>query len=235
MNNLYLLLIAVLVLFSWVGNIYTLTLPDGSMLPNLLSEEGVRWLVRHSLDNIASAPFAEVLLVLIMVGALRGSRLLDVLTRRVRLITRRDRYAFRTALAVFLVGVCSVGIGLLPGGNLLGVTGYVAGGPFSNGWLFLLALLVCLPSMIYGWMSGRCRGEREIFVGMASEVASYADCLVTLVVASQLVAIMRYVCLFDLLGMSHGMREGVVAIVYFVPLIVSFITKNFIHDTSSTE
>ena len=49
----YTLLIIVAILFSWVGNIYGLLLPDGEVLPNLLSEESVRWFVRNSMDHIS--------------------------------------------------------------------------------------------------------------------------------------------------------------------------------------
>lgn len=235
MNSLYLLLIAALVLFSWVGSAYALPLPDGGILPNVLSGEGVRWLVRHSIDNISAAPFVEVLLVLIAVGALRSSGMLDAMIHRERYTARRDRYALRTALVVLVIGVCVVLVSIAPGGNLLGVTGHIAGGPFSTGWLFLLTLVVSLPSIVYGWMSGHCRGERELFAGLASEVVSYAGYFVTLVVASQLVAIMQYVRLFDLCGASYAVQRVVIASIYAVPLIVLFITKNFIHDTSSIE
>ena len=233
MNSLYLLLIAIVVLFSWVGSVYALPLPNGDVLPNLLSEEGIRWVVRHSIDNIASAPFAEVLLILISIGALRSSGLLDVIIHRDT--ARRERYALRSALAVLFACVGLLLLGLIPGGNLLGVTGHIEGGPFAAGWIFLLTLVLSLPSIVYGWMSGNYHGKKEVFSGLASEVVSYASSFVTLVVASQLVALMRYVRLFDLLGVSPTMQGIVVALIYAMPLIVLFITKNFIHDTSSFE
>ena len=235
MNSLYLLLIAIVVLFSWVGSVYALPLPNGDVLPNLLSEEGLRWMVRHSIDNVASAPFAEVFLILISIGALRSSGLLDVIIHRERLVARRERYALRSALVVLFVCVGLLLVELMPGGNLLGVTGHIEGGPFAAGWLFLLTLVVGLPSIVYGWMSGNYHGEKDIFTGLSSEVASYANYFVTLVVASQLVAIIRYVHLFDLLGTSQLVQEIVIALIYAIPLLVLFITKNFINDTSSTE
>lgn len=235
MNSLYLLLIAIVVLFSWLGSAYALPLPDGGVLPNLLSGEGMRWLVRHSVDNIAAAPLVEVLLVLISAGALHSSGLFDAMIHRERHTVRRDRHALRIALVVLVICACVVLVSIAPGGNLLGVTGHIAGGPFSTGWLFLLTLVVTLPSIVYGWMNGNWHGEREVFAGLSSKIASYAGYFVTLVLASQLVAIVQYVRLFDLCGVSYTVQRVFVACIYCVPLIFSFITKNFIHDTSSIE
>lgn len=233
MNSLYLLLVAIVVLFSWVGSVYALPLPNGEVLPNLLSEEGIRWIVRHSIENIAAAPFAEVILILISIGALRSSGLLEVIIHRDT--ARRERYALRSALAVFFACVGLLLLGLIPGGNLLGVTGHIEGGPFAAGWLFLLTLVLSLPSIVYGWMSGNYHGKKDVFSGLSCEVVSYASYFVTLVVASQLVAVMRYVCVFDLLGTPHTVQEIVVDLIYAIPLIVLFITKKFGHDTSSVE
>ena len=62
-SMLYLLLFVALVVFSWVANIYGLTLPSGSLVPSLFSEESVRWFVRHGVDNVSAAPLGQVLLV----------------------------------------------------------------------------------------------------------------------------------------------------------------------------
>lgn len=235
MTNLYLLLLVVVVLFSWVGSIYALLLPDGSVLPNLLSEEGVRWFVRHSIDNMSSAPFVEVLLVMIAVGALRKSGLLSALLHRNSLSERHHRHALYIALVVWLGCLCLVLWGILPGGNLLSVTGHIAGGPFASGWLYLLTLVMCVPCIVYGLICGQWRNSREVFAGLSSEIASRASCFVTYVVASQLVAAMQYIRLSELLGMSYVMQRMVVVLIYVVPLAVLFVTDKSIYESSSVE
>ena len=235
MTNFYLLLIAVVVLFSWVGSIYALLLPDGSVLPNLLSEEGVRWFVRHSIDNVSAAPFVEVMFVLIAIGSLRSSGLLSALFCRSFLTERRHRHALYITLAVWVGGLCFVLWGILPGGNLLSVTGHVAGGPFASGWLFLLALVTSVPCIVYGRMSGQWRNSREVFVGLSSEIASCANYFVTLVVASQLLAAMKYVRLPELLGISYTIQRIVALLVYVIPLIVLYVTDKSIYESSSIE
>lgn len=235
MTNLYLLLLLVVVLFSWVGSVYALLLPDGSVLPNLLSEEGVRWCVRHSIDNISAAPFVEVLLVLIVIGALRSSGLWSALFHRSSLIERRHRHALYVAFVVWLGCLCLVLWGVLPGGNLLSVTGHVAGGPFASGWLYLFTLVTSVPCIVYGRMSGLWRNSKEVFVGLSSVIASCASYFVTLVVASQLVAAMQYIRLPELLGISYAVQRILAVLIYIIPLIVLLVTDKSIYESSSIE
>ena len=235
MNSLYLLLIAIVVLFSWLGSAYALPLPDGGILPNLLSGEGMRWLVRHSVDNIAAAPLVEVLLVLISAGALHSSGLFDAMIHRERHTVRRDRHALRIALVVLVICACVVLVSIAPGGNLLGVTGHIAGGPFATGWLFLLALVVIIPCILYGYMSGQWHTREELFTGITSELSTCASYFVTLIVASQLMGIAQYTHLFELIKAPSIVRDIIEASIYILPLIALYINKHFTHDTSATE
>ena len=115
---------------------------------------------------------------------------------------------------------------------LLSVTGHIAGGPFSSGWLFLLAVVICLPCIIYGRMSGQWHTEKEILVGLSAEIVRCADCFVTCIVASQLVATMRYVCLFDLLGWSDTLITLAETIVYALPFIWRWLMSSGAHRIS---
>lgn len=234
MNSIYLVLIVILVLFSWVGSVYGLLLPDGTLLPNLLSEEGVRWFVRHSMDNVSAAPFVEVLLVLLAVGSLRSSGLWHALWHRTGLV-QRQRHALLVALGVMVVCIGIVLAGIVPGGNLLSVTGHIAGGPFAAGWPFLLTLVIVFPCIVYGKMCGQWHTSKELYAGLASSVVSHAGYFITLVVVSQLVAAMRYVRLFQLLGLSSVMQTFCIGLIYAIPLIFLFVTNKTPHDTSSIE
>ena len=231
----YLLLIVFLVLFSWAGNIYGVTLSDGTLLPNLLSQEGIRWLVRHSIDNISAAPLAEVLLALILIGALRSSGLWSSLVHRESRSIQRTRHALHMALILFAACILAVLIGITPGGNLLSVTGHIAGGPFASGWLFLLTLTGIAPCILFGYMSDQWHTREELFIGITSEITSCTCYLVTLIVASQLIAMVRYIHLFELLKASSITQDIIETLVYIPPLIALYIKKHFTHDTSSAE
>lgn len=234
MSSVYLLLFVILVLLSWVGSVYGLTLPDGSLMPNLLSEEGVRWFVRHSMDNISAAPFAEVALGLIAVGALRGSGLWYALWHRSQVV-QRHRHALLISLLVMTICALVVVWGILPGGNLLSVTGHLFGGPFGSGWPFLLWLVMIVPCIVFGKISGQWHTTDELYEGLTSAIVSYANYFVTLVVASQLIAGMHYVRLFYLLGLSSVMQNLCFGLIYAIPLIILFVTNKSQNDTSSAE
>ena len=226
---IYLLLIVVLVAFSWIGSVYGLMQPDGTMLPSLLSAESVRWFVRHGIDNIAAAPIVEVLLALLMVGAVEESGIGKILSGIVRehtlpFLSRHQRYALHVSLAVFVVCVFVVAVGLVgPGGNLLSVTGRIAGGPFARGWLPLLCICVCVPCVFYGWIADLWNTERDVLSGLTAAIARCSGYFVTLIVASQLMAIVQYLRLFELVGWGSGAVSVCAAIVYGLPLVVSVV------------
>lgn len=226
-STLYVLLLLLVVLFSWIANMYGLLLPDGEVMPSILSADGTRWLVRHSLDNVVAAPVASVLLVLMMVGMLRNIGLVGgavYLFREHRFpsLSPRQRYASRVSWGVFGVLVSLVLMGILvPGGNLLSVTGHIVGGPLSEGWLFVLFGVISVPCLLYGWMAGMWRTERDVLNAFSSEVARCSSYFVTLIVASQLVGALHYIRLFELIGWGELPLAICVTVLYGLPLIIS--------------
>ena len=226
---LYLLLIAILVVFSWVGSVYGLVLSDGTMLPNLLSADSVRWFVRHSIGNIASAPIVEVLLVLMTMSAVKQSGILKILSDLLREhtlgpLSRQQRYALHISVSVFVVCIILVGIGLVgPNANLLSVTGGIAGGPFAQGWLPLLCVCVSVPCIVYGWISDLWHTERDVLSGITAFISHYSGYFVTLIVASQLMATMQYLRLFELVGWGSTPTSVCATIVYGLPLLVAIV------------
>ena len=234
MNSIYLLLIAVLALFSWVGSVFGIMLPDDTPIPCMLSEESIRWFVRHSMDNLSAAPFAEVSLVLLAAGSIRSSGLWHALRHQSQL-SQRQRHALFTALTV--MGACTVLIllGIRPGGNLLSVTGHLSGGPFATGWCLLLTMEVLIPCIVYGKMCGRWNTSDRLYAGISSAIASCSSYFITLIIASQLVASIRYIRLFHLAGLSSTIQDFCISLIYAIPLITLFVTNKKPHDTSSTE
>lgn len=224
-TSLYLLLLLLLVLFSWVGSAYGLVLPDGTLLPNLLGPDSVRYFVRHGIEHISATPVVEVLLLLLMIGAVGQSglwnHLLSVMhLRTVSSLTRRHSYALRVSVVVFVICVAIVLMGLVgPRGNLLSVTGSIAGGPFSCGWLLLLAVCVVLPSICYGVMSGLWSSEDEVLSAITAVIARRSDYFVTLIVASQVMAAVQYLGLYQLLGWGDFSVGLFTFLIYGLPLV----------------
>lgn len=226
-TSIYICLLLVLVFFSWIASIYGIVLPDGEVMPSLLSADSLRWFVRHSMEIIAAAPLAQVLLVMLMVGAVRSCGLIRYVGHLVREhktlpLVHRQRHALRIALLVFGVCVAMVLSGIVaPGGNLLSVTGHIVGGPLSRGWLFLLCPVVCVPCLIYGRLSGLWRTEYELLGFLTSEIARCSGYFVTLVVAALVMAALHYVGSFELLGWGDSAISIFSLVLYGLPLAVA--------------
>ena len=202
-------------------------LPNGAVMPSLLSADSMRWFVRHSMEIIEAAPLAQVLLILLMVGTIRSCGLIRYVAHLMREhkalpLVHRQKHAIRIALLVFGVSVALVLSGILtPDGNLLSVTGHIAGGPFSRGWLFLLCLVVCVPCLVYGRLSDLWHTEYELLGFLTSEIARCSGYFVTLVVAALFMAALHYVGLFELLGWSGSVVAIFSMVLYGLPLAVT--------------
>lgn len=223
-TTIYICLLLVLVFASWIASIYGVMLPNGEVMPSLLSADSLRWFVRHSMEIIAAAPLAQVVLILLMVGTIRSCGLIRYVAHllcehKALPLVHRQKHALRIALLVFGVFVALVLSGILtPDGNLLSVTGHIAGGPFSRGWLFLLCLVVCVSCLIYGRLSDLWHTEYELFGFLTSEIARCSGYFVTLVVAALFMAALHYVGLFELLGWGGSAVTIFSLVLYGLPL-----------------
>lgn len=226
-TTIYICFLLVLVFVSWIASIYGLMLPNGAVMPSLLSADSMRWFVRHSMEIIEAAPLAQVLLILLMVGTIRSCGLIRYVAHLMREhkalpLVHRQKHATHIALLVFGVFVALVLSGILtPDGNLLSVTGHIAGGPFSRGWLFLLCLVVCVPCLVYGRLSDLWHTEYELLGFLTSEIARCSGYFVTLVVAALFMAALHYVGLFELLGWSDSVVAIFSMVLYGLPLAVT--------------
>lgn len=223
---IYLLLLLSVALGSWVCSVYALSSADGVAVVNMLDAVGVRWMVRHSMEYIAGAPFVEVVLVLLMIGAVKQCGLGECFPlwgdkRRMSALSKRQSYALYGALgiAVSLFAVVLLGV-LPPGRNLLSVTGHFSGSPLAAGWLFLLCMLVCIPCLCYGWLSDMWRSERDVLRALSSEVSRCSGYFVTLVVAAILMAALQYTQLLNMVGWADG-SSVIAAVLYGLPFLAS--------------
>ena len=230
-TTIYICLLLVLVFVSWIASIYGVVLSNGEVMPSLLSADSLRWFVRHSMEIIAAAPLAHVLLILLMVGTVRSCGLLRYVVHLMREhkalpLVHRQKHALRIALLVFGVFVALVLSGILtPDGNLLSVTGHIVGGPLSRGWLFLLCLVVCVPCLIYSRLSDLWHTEYELLGFLTSEIARCSGYFVTLVVAALFMAALHYIGLFELLGWSDSAISIFSLMLYGLPLAVAVCKK----------
>lgn len=230
---LYFILWLVVVLFSWMDSVYELiTLSPSSngemghtVVQNLLSAESVRWLVRNVIPNFLQSPVGEALLVLTALGVIDRSGLLSLLfgfVRR-RKSSVKQRRAFIISLFSFLLIVAVLSLSIIrPWGILLGVTGSLSQSPFAHGLLFLVAFVLSVTGIVYGSLSGEFRSTGDVVEGLTHYLSLYASFFLTLFMASQLVACIRYSQLNVMLGIGEESFEYIAQAIYWLPLLYLF-------------
>ena len=134
---LFMLLTLLLVLISWIASVYEI-----GNVQSLLSAEGIRWMLGHTVSKYVQAPALAIVLVILMgAGVCVRSGLSDVLRRffkKGQLLSRRERRALRSACLALLIYIMLIVVSLFfPWNFLQGVTGSWLHSPFSRGTVYL--------------------------------------------------------------------------------------------------
>ena len=217
----YLLLLAVIILASWIGSIMEISRVDGNgelVLRSVLGVSGIRWVVRTAASCLGNAPVCNALMLFIAVGAGRGSGLFRAVSR-LRNLSPKETTAIFISLVALAIYIFLIVLGIFAGSHLLlGVTGSLKGSPLYDGFMFLLMLAVCLPSLVYGLSTQTFRTAGDCADAFCTILPPFAHFLVTMLVASQLLQTLEYTHIDALLGMTpHAMRV-VSFLVYWLPL-----------------
>lgn len=139
-----------LCLVSWIVSVL---LPE-SGVRSAFSGEGLRWLMGHYAEFLASPFLAWLLLLSMAYGTCRGSGIGRLLVPG-RAIRYRERIAVVTALctAVVYLGVVAL-LSLIPHAMLLSATGRLFPSPFASALVPLACFGTILVSVVYGVVSG---------------------------------------------------------------------------------
>lgn len=217
----YLLLLIAVILASWIGSV----LEIGSMgtnsemaLRSVLGVSGIRWMVRSAASCLGNAPIGNALMIFIAYGAGKGSGLFRAFSR-VRNLSPKETIALYTSLIVLTVYILLIVLGVFAGSHLLlGVTGTLKGSPLYQGLIFLLMLAVCLPSLVYGLSTETFRTVSDCVRAFSTIIAPFAEFLVTMLVASQLLQTLEYTHINTMVGLTDGTMRVVSFLVYWMPL-----------------
>ena len=217
----YLLLLAVIILASWIGSIMEISRVDGNgelALRSVLGVSGIRWVVRTAASCLGNAPVGNALMLFIAVGAGRGSGLFRAVSR-MRNLSPKETTAIFISLVALAIYIFLIVLGIFAGSHLLlGVTGSLKGSPLYDGFMFLLMLAVCLPSLVYGLSTQTFRTAGDCADAFCTILPPFAHFLVTMLVASQLLQTIEYTHIDALLGMTPNAMRIVSFLVYWLPL-----------------
>lgn len=216
----FFLMTLVLALCSWVGSVYGM-----GQVQSLLSAEGVRWVLGHTLENYVQAPALGVVLVLFMgLGVGYRSGLYDALSRflhKEKMLSRKERRALTLAVVVFLLWGMLLGVFLfLPWNLFWGVTGGWLHSPISKGVFYLLAVGIGLVGMVYGYAVDVYRTFSDVFQGMSCLIARRAPFFVTLFFVVQFFEALEYVRLVESLHCPEEVVEVIYQLCCFVPVFI---------------
>jgi p-aminobenzoyl-glutamate transporter AbgT len=220
---IYLMLLVLVILASWIGSIMEIRRVGGNgelLLRSVLGESGIRWAVRTAASCMSIAPVGNALMLFIAVGAGRASGLFRAVSR-IGNLSPKERNAIYISTAVLLVYVCLIVLGVFSGSHLLlGITGHLAGSPLYDGFMFLLMLAVCLPSLVFGLSTETFRTAYDCVKAFCTILTPFAQFLVTMLIAAQLIQTLEYTHIDRLIGLDESLYGYLSFVIYWLPLPV---------------
>lgn len=205
----------VVALLSWVGSIY-----GWPSVQSLLSEDGVRWELRHILSNYVQTPALGIVLVMCMglgIGIKAG--LYNACRRFLRSgkqLSGKERRAFVLSMLV-LLGYFIIVLFSIP--HLKSVTGSILHSPFWDGFFYILSFGLGLSGMVYGYASNTYRNTNDIVDGMSGLLSRHAGYFVTLFMVVQFFSVLDYTCLLEGLGISDTGWNLAFQLCCYLPLV----------------
>ena len=185
---LYLLLILV----SWI-----ISSADPQInIHSLLSSEGIRWMMGHFAENLATPVLVWLLLSAIAYGVYRTSGLMCAITDVIhgRKLPYRQRFAFMvTMIIIGMIVLVVLILTCTPHAILLSVTGSLFNSSFSRALIPIIAFAVTVASIVFGSLSASYQSVEQVFRGMTAGISAILPLLVVYVFAAQLIQSVIYV------------------------------------------
>lgn len=202
----------VLIFFSWIGSIYGV-----GEVQNLLSAEGLRWMLGHVVEDYVRTPaLGNVMVLMIGLGIGAKAGMYNAVKRflhKTNSLSRKERRALMLSVVVWLVYVLSMLIVmLLPWSFLLSVTGSWNHSPLFMGGVYLFSVGMGLTGIVYGCISDVFKRMSDVFESMSFLLARHASYFVTLFFVVQCFGILNYTQLDAWMGLS---KEVVVVLFNF--------------------
>jgi len=160
----------------------------GSGIRSLLSSEGLRWMMGHFADFLATPVLVWLLLCAMAWGCLTRSGLLQ------RPTSYRERRALMMSLLLLavIVGVMLL-LTVVPHAVLLSAVGGLWPSPFSASLVPVVAFSVMLVSAFYGIVAGRLENMPALYEAVLHGVRQWAPLLVFYVLLMQFCESLRFV------------------------------------------
>lgn len=226
--SFFFLLSWIVIFTSWVGSGY-----GWRGVQNLLSVDGIRWILRSAEENFMHSPALAVVCILffgcgLVVDSGFGDALLRLVGRERKLSRKQKRAMFFSALVeVVYIGICCLLV-WGPWGIVRSVTGMFEGSPLQDGFLVVVSLGVGILGTVYGFAVDNYRRDKDVYRGMACLFGMFAEYFVSLFFIVQFFAALQYS------GISYflGIPVEFVYCFYIISCIYPFFLDNkrvFLH------
>ena len=215
-----------LAIFSWLGSVYAW----GNM-QNMLSADGLRWMVAMVLENVKHSPVIEVLLGTMTLSTLTESGFLPVclsLFRINKTLSLKKKRAFQISMVVLVLILILIALMVfLPGAVLLSAFGTYQGSAIEMGHFTLVLIVLMCVGMTYGYASGSFSNSSDTIRAIVYLPARIASYFVTLFMASQFIGSLHFVfgermydMLFEVGGVNFSWHTVFGIIFYLIPLVI---------------
>ena len=175
-----------IILLSWL---LSAALPDLSA-HSLLSSEGIRWFFGQFSSKIATPLTAWLIVAVIAYGCLSSCGILELKHP----LDFRQRVAIRFVVFEIVVFVAIILLlTLMPHAVLLSIDGDICSGSLANSIIPYLSLVVCMTSITYAYLSGRCNTKAELFDMLCEGNRQLSPLFIIYVLLTQLVYSVLYV------------------------------------------
>ena len=204
----FLLLFLLAALLSWTGSIY-----EWEGVRSLLSDEGLRWLLRTLLDDYILSPVFQAVVCLFFGGGLfLHSGLGNACHRMVsgtRKFSRKEKRGMGLAAVTFLVyvGLCVL-LAFGPWNTVRSAIGTLSDSPLADGFWGVCSLGVALPSIVYGFASDSYLDDSDVVEGMAYLYKCRAAYFVVLLFITLFFSSLEFSGLTDYAGLSDEVCRG---------------------------
>ena len=216
--TVFFILTVVVALCSWVGSIYEL-----GDVQNLISPEGLRWMLRNAVSQYVRTPALGYVLILFMgLGIAYEAGFIQsiwkfIWTRKVR--SMKERRALILSLATLVIYTLLIfSITVTPWTILRNVTGTLENSPFLHGLPYIISVGIGFSGTMFGFVSGRFRTDREVIRGMGSLIARYYEYFIILFFVVQFFISLTYSRLLEWLHIGSSSLHLLFLACCYLPL-----------------
>ena len=222
----YTFLLVSIWIVSLLTSVFQLLVGSDATVVSLVSGEGMRWALLSVYASLESAPWGNIMFLVLIAGLLSGSGVLQFLAKLLswRKVSNNELRSFVFSVAVLLLyGVTVFMFTVSPWQALLGVTGELLNSPLAHGWLLVLFVGILLMSLVYGFIYGNYRTVTDVIASAGSFVKGCTPAFLAMLPASGIMPCLHYsgldtVC--GLTGVVCGIVEGLLYMLPFVYLLL---------------